>query len=202
VLGIQVLPVQRPAEIVNYRAMGAAPLVLAGMLTAAAVVALALTLAASVRRRSRDYALLKTLGLVRSQLIAVVIWQASIPVAIGTAAGILPAEGAVRHVTHRHFPSGGLRSGILDPQLPVVGSAVWRGHLVTYIARSRFMLTVMEPGRPRDPSTPPLRSGLLLLDIQRHPIPQVLPPWRLRSMPLSCNTCRSNTTRRHSVPKL
>jgi hypothetical protein len=88
VQGIQVLPVQRPAEIVNYRAMGTAPLVLAGMLTAAAVVALALTLAASVRRRSRDYALLKTLGLVRSQLIAVVIWQASIPVAIGTAAGI------------------------------------------------------------------------------------------------------------------
>ena len=68
--------------------MGAAPLVLAGTLTAAAVVALALTLAASVRRRSRDYALLKTQGLVRSQLIAVVIWQASIPVAIGTAAGI------------------------------------------------------------------------------------------------------------------
>jgi predicted lysophospholipase L1 biosynthesis ABC-type transport system permease subunit len=88
VLGIQVLPAQRPAEIVNYRAMGTAPLVLAGMLTAAAVVALALTLAASVRRRSRDFALLKTLGLVRSQLIAVVIWQASIPVAIGTAAGI------------------------------------------------------------------------------------------------------------------
>ena len=88
VQGIQVLPVQRPAEIVNYRAMGTAPLVLAGMLAAAAVVALALALAASVRRRSRDYALLKTLGLVRSQLIAVVIWQASIPVAIGTAAGI------------------------------------------------------------------------------------------------------------------
>lgn len=68
--------------------MGAAPLVLAGTLAAGAVVALALTLAVSVRRRSRDLALLKTLGLVRRQVVAVVIWQASIPVAIGTLAGV------------------------------------------------------------------------------------------------------------------
>ena len=86
--GIQVLPVQRPAEIVNYRTMGTAPLVLAGMLAAGAVVALALTLAASVRRRSRDLALLKTLGFVRRQVVAVVIWQASVSVAIGTVIGI------------------------------------------------------------------------------------------------------------------
>jgi hypothetical protein len=86
--GIQVLPVQRPAEIVNYRTMGTAPLVLAGMLAAGAVVALALTLAASVRRRSRDLALLKTLGFVRRQVVALVIWQASVPVAIGTVVGV------------------------------------------------------------------------------------------------------------------
>jgi hypothetical protein len=86
--GIQVLPVQRPAEIVNYRTMGAAPLVLAGMLAAGAVVALALTLTVSVRRQRRDLALLKTLGLVRRQVVAVVIWQALIPVAIGTLAGV------------------------------------------------------------------------------------------------------------------
>ena len=36
----------------------------------------------------RDLALLKTLGLVRRQVVAVVIWQASIPVAIGTLAGV------------------------------------------------------------------------------------------------------------------
>src|SRR5690242_6295191 len=86
--GVLVLPVQRPAEIVNYRTMGAAPLVLAGMLAAGAVVALALALAVSVRRRTRDLALLKTLGMARGQVVAVVIWQASIPVAIGTLAGV------------------------------------------------------------------------------------------------------------------
>ncbi len=101
VLSAQVLPVQRPAEIVNYKAMGAAPLVLAGMLTAGAVVALALALAAAVRRRSRDFALLKTLGLVRGQLIAVVIWQASAPVAIGTVAGIPLGIAAGRYLWTR-----------------------------------------------------------------------------------------------------
>jgi hypothetical protein len=86
--GIQVLPVQRPAEIVNYRTMGTAPLVLAGMLAAGAAAALALTLTASVRRRSRDLALLKTLGLIRKQVVSVVIWQAAVPAAIGIVAGV------------------------------------------------------------------------------------------------------------------
>ncbi len=57
-----VLSVQRPAEIVNYQATGATPVILATGLAAGAVVALGLTLIASVRRRRRDLALLKTLG--------------------------------------------------------------------------------------------------------------------------------------------
>jgi putative ABC transport system permease protein len=68
--------------------MGTAPLVLAGLLAAGAVVALVLSLAASVRRRSRELALLKALGFVRGQLIAAVLWQALVTVAIGTAVGI------------------------------------------------------------------------------------------------------------------
>ncbi len=87
-MSIQVTPVQRPAEIVNYRTMGAAPLILAGMLGAAAVVALAVTLATATRRRSRDFALLKTLGFARRQIVAVVIWQAAVSVAIGAVIGI------------------------------------------------------------------------------------------------------------------
>jgi ABC-type lipoprotein release transport system permease subunit len=68
--------------------MGTAPVVLAGTVAAGAVLALALTLSASVRRRSRDLALLKTLGLVRGQVVAVVLWQASVSVALGTVIGI------------------------------------------------------------------------------------------------------------------
>ncbi len=87
-LDVQVTAVQRPAEIVNNRTMGAAPLYLAAVLAAGAVLALALTLVASVRRRSRELAVLKTLGLVRRQLVAIVIWQATLPVAIGALVGI------------------------------------------------------------------------------------------------------------------
>ncbi|MCU1460278.1 MAG: hypothetical protein JWO37_353 [Acidimicrobiales bacterium] len=85
---VQVLSVQRPAEIVNYRSVGATPAVLALGLAAGAVVALALTLVASVRRRRRDLALLKTLGFRPRQLAATVAWQASVAAVVGIAVGV------------------------------------------------------------------------------------------------------------------
>ena len=80
--------VQHPAQIVNYRSMGSTPAVLAGALALGAVFAFGLTLSASVRRRRRDLALLKTLGLTRRQLASAVAWQASISVGIGTVIGV------------------------------------------------------------------------------------------------------------------
>jgi hypothetical protein len=86
--GVTVTSVLRPAEIVNYRSMGTTPAVLGSALAAGAVVALGLTLVASVRRRRRDLALLKTLGSTRGQLAAVVAWQSSVAVVIGTIVGV------------------------------------------------------------------------------------------------------------------
>src|ERR1019366_1254312 len=86
--GVFVGPVLRPAEIINYRSMGTTPAVLGSALAIGAVVALGLTLVASVRRRRRDLALLKTLGFTRRQLASVVAWQSSVAVAIGTAVGV------------------------------------------------------------------------------------------------------------------
>ena len=83
-----VLPVQQPAEIVNYRSMGDTPAVLAGALAAGAVVALGLILVASVSRRRRDLALLRTLGFVQRQLGAVIAWQASVSALVGLVVGI------------------------------------------------------------------------------------------------------------------
>jgi hypothetical protein len=83
-----VLGVQRPAEIVNYRSTGTTPTLLAVGLAAGAVAALGLTLAASVRRRRRDLALLKTLGLTRRQLLATVAWQASVAATVGIVVGV------------------------------------------------------------------------------------------------------------------
>ncbi len=85
---IVVLSVQRPAEIVNYRSMGATPAILVSALAVGAVVALGLTLIASVRRRRRDLALLKTLGFTKRQLAATTAWQASTAAIVGTIVGV------------------------------------------------------------------------------------------------------------------
>ncbi|MGO8724140.1 MAG: FtsX-like permease family protein [Acidimicrobiales bacterium] len=85
---VSVLTVQYPAEIENYRSIGDTPLILAGGLALAAVAALWLTLVASVRRRRRDLALLKSLGFTGRQLTATVAWQATIVAIIGLVVGI------------------------------------------------------------------------------------------------------------------
>jgi hypothetical protein len=85
---IVVQGVQRPAEIVNYKAMGAIPALLVAGLALGAVAALALTLAATVRRRQRDLALLRTLGFTQRQLAAAVAWQASVAAVLGLVVGI------------------------------------------------------------------------------------------------------------------
>jgi hypothetical protein len=85
---ISVLSVQRPAEIVNYRTMGSTPALLGIGLAAGAVVALGLTLITSVRRRRRDFAVLRTLGFTGRQLGSVVAWQSSVAVIIGAIIGV------------------------------------------------------------------------------------------------------------------
>ncbi|HVA07802.1 MAG TPA: FtsX-like permease family protein, partial [Acidimicrobiales bacterium] len=86
--GVFVSGVVRPAEIVNYRAMGGTPAYLSAGLAAGALTALTLTLVASVGRRRRDLALLKTLGFSRRQVAATVAWHATISVVLGVAVGI------------------------------------------------------------------------------------------------------------------
>jgi FtsX-like permease family len=86
--GVSLVPVQRPAEIVNYRSLGTTPAILGAALGVGAAVALGLTLVASVRRRRRDLALLKTLGFTQRQLAATVAWQSSVAVIVGIVVGV------------------------------------------------------------------------------------------------------------------
>ncbi|HEV3268036.1 MAG TPA: ABC transporter permease [Acidimicrobiales bacterium] len=83
-----VISVLRPAEIVNFRSMGTTPAILAGGLVVGAVVALGISLAASVRRRRRVLALLKALGFTQRQLAASIAWQASVAAFIGCVVGV------------------------------------------------------------------------------------------------------------------
>ena len=85
---LNVIRVQHPAQIASYRSMGAAPDLLAGGLAVGAFAGLAFTLFASVRRRRRDLAVLKTFGFTRRQLAGTVAWQASVAAVIGIGVGM------------------------------------------------------------------------------------------------------------------
>jgi ABC-type lipoprotein release transport system permease subunit len=61
---------------------------LGAALATGAIVALGLTLIASVRRRRGDLALLRTLGFTGRQLAAAIAWQSSVAVGIGTVIGV------------------------------------------------------------------------------------------------------------------
>jgi hypothetical protein len=76
------------AEIVNASQMSGQPLALALGVAAAAMVSLALTVLTSVRRRRRDLALLKTLGMTRGQVRSVVAWQTSVILIIAALIGV------------------------------------------------------------------------------------------------------------------
>jgi len=85
---VSIVPVQRPAQIVDYRSIGTTPAILAGALVAGVVIALGLTLVAAVQRRRRTLAILKALGFTQRQLAATVAWQSSVTVAIGVLLGV------------------------------------------------------------------------------------------------------------------
>jgi FtsX-like permease family len=89
---------QRPTNIKDYASVRDTPLVLAAVLIVFAIGTLAHVLLTGVRRRRRDLALLKTLGFARSQVLGVVIWQATafaaLALLIGLPLGVLAGRWA------------------------------------------------------------------------------------------------------------
>jgi FtsX-like permease family len=118
---VDLLPAQRPAEIVNYKSMGAMPAILAGGLAGGAIAALGLTLVTSVRRRRHDFALLKTLGFTRRQLAGAVAWQSSVIAAVGLAIGVPLGIAAGRWLW---LLFAGELAAVPDPAVPAVSIAL------------------------------------------------------------------------------
>jgi predicted lysophospholipase L1 biosynthesis ABC-type transport system permease subunit len=83
-----VLPRQDPGDLASIRRIANVPLVLAGLLAAMSAATLAHTLITSIRRRRRDFALLRTLGFVSRQVQVTVAWQASMLALVALALGI------------------------------------------------------------------------------------------------------------------
>ena len=81
-------PLTRAADIRNYDEMGAYPIAFSTVLAIAAVVAFVVTLFSVPRARRRDLAVLKTIGLARSQVRSALIAQALLTVLIALAVGV------------------------------------------------------------------------------------------------------------------
>jgi hypothetical protein len=85
---VRILGGQRPPDIRDYTAVRATPLALGAVLVLLAVGTLAQVLITSVRRRQRDLAILKALGLLRAELLGVVCWEATALAAAALLAGL------------------------------------------------------------------------------------------------------------------
>jgi ABC-type antimicrobial peptide transport system permease subunit len=110
-----------PAEIDRVRQIRGLPVVLAAFVALVALVAVGLALVSSLRRRRREFAVLKTLGFTRRQVRATVAWQASTVAAFGLVVGIplglLVGTFLWRRVANQLGISG-------DPTWPVLGVLV------------------------------------------------------------------------------
>ena len=76
------------APVANDAQMGSQPLTLAVVLAVAVLLSLAATVLAGTRRRGRELAVLKSLGLTRRQVRAIVLWQTSTILVIAAALGL------------------------------------------------------------------------------------------------------------------
>ena len=86
--GLDVLAVQRPAEIVSSGEVGAAPVLLAIGLAVGAMIALVIVLVTSVRSHQRELAVLTALGFTRKQRAATLMWHSTVVVTFGLLIGI------------------------------------------------------------------------------------------------------------------
>jgi putative ABC transport system permease protein len=110
---------QRPNTVNNYANIDGTPVVLAGVLAVLGLGVLAQFTVASARRRRRDYAILKVLGLRRAQLRAVALWQASAVTAAALVIGIPLGAAAGRWAWQAFATQAGLSGGAVTP-LPVL----------------------------------------------------------------------------------
>ncbi len=87
---------QRPNGVTNYARIDGTPEVLAGILAVLGLAVLGQFAVASAGRRRRDFAILRTIGLLRRQLSAITAWQVTTLTALALLAG-LPLGVAAGH---------------------------------------------------------------------------------------------------------
>ena len=103
----------------NYAAIDATPEILAGVLAVLGLAVLAQFILASARRRRRDFALLKVLGMFRRDLSAVAFWQVATVTAVALVVGVPLGIAGGRWAWQLFANQAGLAPGAITP-LPVL----------------------------------------------------------------------------------
>jgi hypothetical protein len=80
--------VQRPSDVLSYERVRSTPVLLAGVLALLTLATVAHALVTTIRRRHREFALLKTLGFTQRQVLAAVAWQATTVALVSVAVGV------------------------------------------------------------------------------------------------------------------
>jgi ABC-type antimicrobial peptide transport system permease subunit len=110
---------QRPNTVNNYAAIDATPVILAGVLAVLGLAVLAQFILASARRRRRDFALLKVLGMFRRELSAVALWQVATVTAVALIVGVPLGIAGGRWAWQLFANQAGLDPGTIT-SLPVL----------------------------------------------------------------------------------
>ena len=106
----------RPTDILNYSRIQGTPVALAAVLALLAIGVVANLLVTSIRRRRRDLAILKTLGIGRRGISATVAWQATTLVGVALLVG-LPIGVAIGRAVWSGSPPGS--ASPRDPLSPI-----------------------------------------------------------------------------------
>jgi hypothetical protein len=143
---------QRPNGVADYARIDGTPEVLAVMLAGLGLAVLGQFIVLSGRRRRRDFAILKTLGLLRRQVSAVTAWQVTTLTGLALLAG-LPLGVAAGHWAWALFADSlGLSPGaitpvslllVIVPAVIVAGNAIafWAGRAAARLSPAEILRT-------------------------------------------------------------
>ena len=113
---LDVLPPDKPTDIVNFGGVQGLPFVLAAILAVLAIATLGHLLSSAVRNRRRDLAILKTLGFSRGQVTGAVLWQGTILAAVSLLIGVPLGVGVGRWLWTFFATQQGV---VVEPRIPV-----------------------------------------------------------------------------------
>jgi putative ABC transport system permease protein len=106
---------QRPNAVANYALIDGTPEVLAGILAVLGLAVLGQFVVASARRRRRDFAIMKVLGLLRRQLTAVSAWQVTTLTGLALLVGLPLGVAGGRWAWDLFATNVGLPPGAITP---------------------------------------------------------------------------------------